>query len=245
MIKLKRCIAKTAQGPHLQINEDGYDFDLDKNLFMILDGFGGSGIGDVCVENVKEHMRNFFGRVSLDPDSTLPFYYSPRFNLEANALINALMYTNKTIYKENTTKEVKQRAGVAGQFVCFSDEMINITSIGNTLAYLYRNNDLRPLCIPDDFNNLSRDDKFRHFKTAPLNGLGLFRDLKFDNKEIKLCEGDQIILLTDGVYGRVAPGEILSVMDQEESLKDKINTLFNLSNDRGNLDNQTVMILNF
>lgn len=34
------------QGPFLKVNEDGFDFDLDKNLYMVFDGFGGSLIGD-------------------------------------------------------------------------------------------------------------------------------------------------------------------------------------------------------
>lgn len=44
-MKLKSYAAKTHQGPYLEINEDGYEFDFENELYMILDGFGGSGIG--------------------------------------------------------------------------------------------------------------------------------------------------------------------------------------------------------
>ena len=46
MIQLKEYVALSSQGPFLQINEDMVDVDLSNNLFMLLDGFGGSGVGD-------------------------------------------------------------------------------------------------------------------------------------------------------------------------------------------------------
>lgn len=246
MIKLRRCSAETHQGPFLQLNEDGYDFDIEKNLYMVLDGFGGSGIGDKCIDSVKETMKSFYGRVSNDPDSTLPFFFSSKYVLEGNALVNALLYTHKNIYQGNMSKEVNQRAGAAGIFVAISEEILALSSIGNVMAYLYRNGHLTPLFIPDNFELMSTDENFeRHFKSAPMSGLGLFKELHFQMKEVKVRKGDSVILMTDGVYTRVQQNEILHSLSTIESSKQRINTLFNLSNSRGNLDNQTMMILDF
>ncbi len=246
MIQLKKCTAQTHQGPYLQINEDCYDFDLNKNIFMVLDGFGGSGVGDKCVSEVKENMKNFYGRVSADPDSTLPFFFSSKYILESNALINALLYTHKNVYKANMSKEVNQRAGTAGLFVVFSEELVCLSSIGNVMAYILRNGRIKPLFIPDNLELVSSDDEYEKFlKTSPLSGIGLFQELHFQMKEIKVKEGDSIIIMSDGIYSRVEESEIAYSVTTKKESKEKINTLFNLSNTRGNFDNQTMMILDF
>ena len=40
-MELKSIVAKSHQGPFLQVNEDAYDFDLEHKLYMLFDGFGG------------------------------------------------------------------------------------------------------------------------------------------------------------------------------------------------------------
>ncbi len=246
MIELKKCTAKTDQGPYLQINEDAYDFDLDKNLFMVLDGFGGSGIGDKCVGEIKEDMKSFFGRVSQDPDSTLPFFFSSKYLLETNALMNALFYIHKKVLKENMTKKVNQKAGAAGIFMTFSEELLCLCSTGNVSSFILRDGHLNPIFLPDTIECLSSDYQIeRHFKTAPLSGIGLFQDLHYQLKEMRVKTGDSVVVMSDGVYSYLEENEISHVLNKGIETKEKINTLFKLSNSRGNFDNQTLMILDF
>jgi serine/threonine protein phosphatase PrpC len=245
MIELKSCSAETHQGPYLNINEDAFEYDYNKGLYMILDGFGGSNIGDKCVDNIKDMMKSFYGRVSEDPDSTLPFYYSTRYLAEGNALINAVMYTHKNVFKENITKEVSQRAGASGIFAALGDSLVTLSSIGSCSAYLFRNGHLSSIFIPDNYELLSSEDHENHLKTLPLSSIGLYKDLQFQMKEVKVIEGDQIVLLTDGVYSRIDESELSHTLSSVHNPKEKINTLFKLSNSRGNMDNQTMMILEF
>ena len=74
----------------------------------------------------------------------------------------------------------------------------------------------------------------------------MYHDLGYQLREVRLAEGDKIVLLTDGVYVNISEEELLyqlnkSVLDGSE----RINSLLKLSNSRGNKDNQTVMILEF
>ena len=62
-MRLKAYAAQTHQGPYLQVNEDGYDFDFDHELFMIFDGFGGSGVGDKAVDKLKQDIRYFYSEL--------------------------------------------------------------------------------------------------------------------------------------------------------------------------------------
>ncbi len=245
-MRLKSFTAHSDQGPFLQINEDAYDFDLENNLFMIFDGFGGVGAGDIAVNKLKENIKKFYTQISGDPDSTLPFFYSPKYLVEGNALINAMLYSHRSLMKDNAAKEISNRAGASGIFGALSESVLTLSSVGNCSAYLIRRGKLQKIFVEDSFQLLSSDSYDGHLKSMPLSGFGLFPDLYYQVKEIRVFDDDIIVLMSDGVYSRIEEEEIKSsVTKVKTTYKEKISDLFSLSNKRGNLDNQTIMILEF
>ena len=104
-MNLKTFSAESSPGPFLQVNEDAYDFDLINEVFLLLDGFGGSGVGDVCVTNLKQNIKSFYTKFCADPDATMPFFYSPKYLLEGNAIVNSLLHAHDQLYKDNLKKE--------------------------------------------------------------------------------------------------------------------------------------------
>ena len=79
-----------------------------------------------------------------------------------------------------------------------------------------------------------------------MNALGMYPEMSHQLKEVRLSEGDKVILLTDGVYGQISEEEILySLNRQALDAQERINNLLKLSNSRGNTDNQTALILEF
>ena len=237
---------ETHQGPFLNLNEDGYDFDLDNELFMIFDGFGGHGVGDKCVEKLKLDVKKFYGNFISDRDATMPFFYSPKYLLEGNALINSALFTHYELYKENLKKEISARAGASGILMNQADSVMTILSTGNCRAYLLRLGKVTPI-FTDDSMQLLRSDNFdSHLKNIPLSGFGLFPDLHYQVREIRICSGDKLLLITDGVYGRVEEDELNAVISKPTiNIKSKIEELFSLANSRGNIDNQSCMILEY
>jgi serine/threonine protein phosphatase PrpC len=246
LIKLKSYSAQTHQGPYLQLNEDGYDFDLANNLYMVFDGFGGSGVGDACVSKLKESVKTFYSRIYVDPDSTMPFYYSHKYLIEGNALINSLFYSHKLILKENAEKDMMKRAGSSGAFVALSDSLATIASVGNCQIYLNRKGNVSKLFLEDSYRLIDDDDFNSQFRTMPLSAFGLFQDFHYQIREVRIEDGDQILMLTDGIYARLKEQEIAFMLNQErEDGHKKIAKMFKLANERGNTDNQTMMILEF
>ena len=245
-MRLKSFTAQSDQGPFLQINEDAYDFDLENNLFMVLDGFGGVGAGDVAVNKLKENIKKFYTDISSDPDCTLPFFYSPKYLVEGNALVNAMLYSHNFLMKENASKEVAVRAGASGLFAALGESVLTLSAVGNCTAFLYRKGKFQKIFHEDSFGLLSSDHYDAHLKSMPLSGFGLFPDLYYQVKEVRVMDGDLIVLMTDGVYARVDEDEIKAIVSDPKLIqKQKILDLFGLSNKRGNLDNQTTMILEF
>lgn len=238
--------AQSHQGPFLEVNEDGYDFDFNENLFMMFDGYGGNGIGDKCVEVLKTQIKSFYKNFVIDRNATLPFYYSPKFLMEGNALINAALLAHNNLFKNNQLKDVGARAGASGILINKFESILTILMTGNCRAYLIKKGKIINLFTEDGLNFLTQDIYNSHLKNVPLSGFGLFPDLHYQVKEVRVSPGDKIVTLTDGVYSRLDEEEITAaILKPTVNIKTKIQELFHLSNNRGNLDNQTCMIIEY
>lgn len=245
-MNIKNFSVETHQGPFLNINEDTYDFDLDHELFMIFDGFGGNGVGDRAVADLSQNIKKFYLNFVKDRNATFPFYYSSKFTIEGNALINAALFSHEDIFKKNRASKIAQRAGASGIILSKYESLITGLFVGNCRGYLIRRGKCMNLCVEDSHRFISKDDINSHFKNTPLSGFGLFPELYYQVRELRVIEGDYLVLMTDGVYGRLAEEEMgASVTKFSVDIKNKIMELFELSNRRGNLDNQTCMILEF
>lgn len=246
MIELKSYGMNSHQGPHLNLNEDLVEVDLVNNLFMVIDGFGGSNIGDRAAMMIRDSLKRTYTKMATDPDSTLPFFFSHKYLIEGNALINALGLSHQNITRENEALAINNRGG--GSVLCgaMAENILTLVSTGNCGAYLYRKGHLSREILPDSLRSLSRDRFSSFLHTVPMSGVGLFEDLHYQVKELKICRGDVIILLTDGVYARLLESEIKYIVEKNlDNELEIIKELFKLSNDRGNLDNQTALILQF
>ncbi len=245
-MQLKAYAAQTHQGPYLQVNEDGYDFDFDNQLYMIFDGLGGSGLGDTCVERLKQDVKQFYTQLSDDPNATMPLYYNPRNTLEENSLINSLLNAHQKIYQSNSDKPINQRAAASGILATMSESLLVLLGVGNCVAYHFRKGRLNKLITEDTLQFLSKDQFEYKFRTIPFSAIGMYPDVNYQLKEVRVSDGDQVILMTDGVYGYVSEEELAYTMTSAApDLAFRVNSLLKLSNSRGNTDNQTIMILEF
>lgn len=240
-MKLVSCHAKTHHGPFLSLNEDNYCFDFDNNLFMVLDAFGGSGVGDEGLKFTEETIRKFYGRIVDDPEATQPFFYSPQYTLEANALINALLYTHKLLLKKNHDKPLDERVGLSGIFLVKDESYINIINIGTTRSYLLRDHKLQLLLSDHSLNSFRQKDTVN----IPHFALGLVDDLNYGIKSFHVEENDQVLLMSDGVYDFVSEQDMKEILENELASSQKIENLFQLADNKGNIDNQTFLILEF
>jgi len=246
MIKLKSYSAKTNQGPFLQVNEDDFDVDLVNKMFLLFDGFGGSGIGDKAVQSLKSSIKTFYTKFGDDPDATMPFFYSHKYNLEGNALINCLHNAQKLLVNENQAKEISQRGGASAIAAVLAESLLIMASTGNCLSYLFRKGQLEVINRPDSLEYLSGEKFNSYLQTTPMSGFGLFEDLHLSVKELRPIEGDLIIFMTDGVYSRINNEELKYIIEKSELyLPEKIDEIFELANSRGNLDNQSMVFLQF
>lgn len=245
-MKLKTITMNTDKGPYLNINEDNAFYNIKKELFIILDGFGGSGVGDETTNNLVKEIDKFYGTITDDIDATLPFFYSAKYLLETNALLNSILSSAKKLYESNMTKDFARRGGASGILASKCDSILNLVSIGNCRAYLMRESNIVKLFCEESFESLSDSSVELCHKSMPINAFGLYPDLSYQVKEVRISEGDKFLFVTDGVYTKLREEELKNTFSNEnKKTQDRILEIFELSNKRGNLDNQTCMLLEF
>ena len=246
MTNLKSYSLKTDQGPYLHLNEDDVNVDLVNKTYMLFDGFGGAGAGDQAVRIAKETLKDFYNSFSEDADKTLPFFFNPQYILEGNALINAFRLAHQKIIEFNRGQSHSHFGGTSAIAVVQKDSSLFCVSAGNCLGLKVSKGKVEEVITPDNYRHFKRDREELPFFTAPTQALGLFSELDFKTTHLKIFEGDQLILLSDGVYSRVQNDELIFILNKgERSSLEKIEELFELANQRGNQDNQSSIILNF
>ena len=245
-MKLKSYCALTHQGPFLEINEDAYDFDLDHQLFFIIDAFGGAGIGDKTAIKLKDDLKTFINQLTDDPDATMPLYWSARWPLEGNALVNAMINSHQSLHKSNSQISLNKRSGASLACAIKAGDILVLANVGNTSVYLSRHGNISALFQPDTHQFYSADPNGPSALRYPVGAFGFFPELSWNLREVKIREGDQFLFLTEGVRPWVKEQEIAHVLSRKnEDNQHKLNDLLKLSNERGNFSNQTAMILEF
>lgn len=246
MLQLKSFTAVSDQGPSFQLNEDALEIDLKNNLFLVVDGFGGTGAGDVVAKIVKDSIKNFYTRFGGDIESTLPFYFSQKFLIEGNALINSMYFAQEKVLDFNKGKDLSKMGGASCLSCSLSENIITFVSVGNCYASILRGGRILPCLLPDCYDLFDSSDPDRPWKTYPLSALGLFQDIHINAREIKLIKDDIVVLVTDGVYSKISDKEIVYILSNNEiSISERVDKIFGLANSKGNLDNQTMVLLQF
>jgi PPM family protein phosphatase len=245
-MKLKSYAATTHQGPFLEINEDCYDFDLDNQLFLIIDAFGGSGIGDKAALKLKEDIKGFIFNLSEDPDATMPLYWSARWSLEGNAIINAMIHSHQNLFKENSNLALNKRAGASMACAVKAGDVLVLSNVGNTSIFMLRNGNCSSLFHPDTHQYYSADPNGPSALRYPVGAFGFFPELSWQVKEVRLREGDVFVFASEGIAPWLTENEISHIVSRvDDDNQHKLNDLLKLSNERGNPHNQTAMILEF
>jgi len=236
----------THQGPLLKVNEDGFDVDFESKVFMIFDGFGGAHIGDKAVKFLSHEIKSYFTKLSFDPNATMPLYYHPRNLIETNALLNAIMNAHQQLYTQNSVLPLPLRGGASAIISVLADEVMSVIGIGNCEAYHFRLGHTHHLIQSDSFHLHQTEVFGRKNKMIPMSGFGLYSELNYTQRDFKIQSGDQLVFLTDGIHSQVSSDEIQHLfLQHQHNYSELMNAILKLSNTRGNLDNQTIMILEF
>lgn len=222
-------------------NEDNFLTDKKRGLFVVADGMGGHEAGGLA---------STIAIKTLDKLLT-----SELIALEkGEGLCQAIQKANELIYLEAQLNKCYAGMGTTLTATLFIDDLLYIGHIGDSRAYLIRENTIKLLTNDHSLvgellrkGELTESEAYRHpHRNILTRALGTEKEVEIDFNEYKIKPGDIILLCTDGLYNLVNDDEILAeVMGNGSDLKKTVNRLVQTALERGGVDNITVVLVSY
>jgi protein phosphatase len=226
-------------------NEDHFEILGDGRLCVVADGMGGHGHGDlasrVAVEAILEHVGD---SVPTDSDDNAP---------RSRLLESAINSAHRKLLERVAADEELLGMGTTMVGILVGDGGAVVGHVGDSRAYRLRQGVLEQLTQDHSWVNeqvragfLSEDQARSHpLKNVVTRALGGESGIQVEVGEIKVQPEDLYLLCSDGLTTMLRDEEIGERLRQvgEKSVEEVCSRLVGDANERGGLDNITVVLL--
>jgi len=232
-------------------NEDCYRIVAPQNLFVLSDGMGGEAHGEVAsalaVETVVKHCLD----ADANPASLILGEMQPGWSAKTKRLSTAVHLANENIFKSAEENPERHGMGATLTAAWIDGTKLSIAHVGDSRAYLLRSGSLLQLTRD---HSLVAEQVRRGILTAAeaeesemqsvlLRALGAQPEIEVDAEEHILFPRDVLLLCCDGLTRMVTEPEIAGTLQAETNPTRAAEKLIALANERGGLDNITVIVV--
>ena len=215
-----------------------YSPSLGVNIYMVLDGIGGTSGGEIASRTAAEKVIE---------------YYQDHINDMQNiqeVLKMAVKYANRCVYEMNKQNKTYKDMGTTISLLYINGNEGYHISIGDTRIYEILADKIEQITEDDTYVNALVKDNIiskEEAKTHPerhvlLRALGVTKSINFEVNKLDNMYGRRFLMCTDGLTGANTDEEIFKIINSSD--KEKICThLIDLANDKGGHDNTTVMYI--
>ena len=221
-------------------NEDSFSNvslgDLD--FFIVADGMGGHSKGDVASKLAAKLFVKYIKEADINS-------YESYIKLQEEAII----YANQEIYKLSL-EEGDIRMGTTVVCLCIDhkDQVYYLTHLGDSRAYIYRNDSLTQLTrdhslVNDllDSGSLTEDEAENFInKSAITRAVGTEEKVIPDSKSLPMEDGDIILMVTDGLTNELTDEKIKEIVKENKDPYQISSRLIEEAIYHGGRDNITV-----
>ncbi|MBD3649127.1 MAG: protein phosphatase 2C domain-containing protein [Pseudomonadales bacterium] len=214
-------------------NEDSYVCDLDKELWIVADGMGGLGFGEVA--------------------SAITTYTVTRLIRQGHGVNQAIEVAHKRIKEYAESDAMGTNMGTTIVLLLSQGSLFNIFWVGDSRAYSFQGGNLNQITIDHslvqsliDQGELTREQaKSDPRKNAVTRALGVqeLETVRADSISDKWQPGQKILLCSDGLTDCVSNEQIASILNEEGSDQDKVDKLIERALDQEGKDNITVVLV--
>ncbi len=250
MIKLEAS-GLTDTGMKRKKNEDSLYLDDPMGLYIVADGMGGHKAGEVAsmivVQTMKDYMRQF--KHDDDDVEELPDTFDS-LSKEANRLISGITLSNRAVYEVSKSRPTYSGMGSTVSAIYLADHTIIAANVGDSPIYLIHDEKIEMVSVPhtvvaeqqaiDPDAAKQIGEQFKHILTR---SMGINETVKPDVTEFHCYKGDMLVICSDGLTDMVEEEEILKTVLEAENMDKACATLVQMANNRGGLDNITVIVL--
>jgi serine/threonine protein phosphatase PrpC len=228
-------------GLRRQANEDSYATAAEIGLWLVADGMGGHKAGKLASELATRHALRAVQ--ALRGDTASP----------AEKLRQAVSCANREIHQRAESRAEFSGMGTTLVAVLATHDRVALAHVGDSRAYLIRAGRIRQLT--DDHSLVAdllrrdqiseaaaREHPHRHVLTR---ALGVAKTAEPDLAELTPASGDTLVLCSDGLTNHLRDAEILEHVRREPALQKACDGLVASANQRGGIDNITVVLVRF
>lgn len=240
----------THKGLARKHNEDCFEIDPERQLFVVADGMGGHSYGEVASRIAVDSIRDFVSDGGENPRYRR-FADEPGLQEHSNLLRNAVRTAHQQVLHAILQNHALQGMGTTVVGVLVQEGVAALAHVGDSRAYRLRD---------DKFELLTEDHTWVHEQVAagflspeqarvhPLKNvvtraLGSEKEVLVDMQEIEVKPGDLFLVCSDGLTTMLSDEDIGSLLASGLPLDQMCQRMIDAANDRGGLDNITVIIV--
>ncbi|MCB1049848.1 MAG: Stp1/IreP family PP2C-type Ser/Thr phosphatase [Acidobacteria bacterium] len=245
----------TDVGMKRRINEDNFCVNMELGLFVVADGMGGHAAGEVASRIAVEEIEASLNRTLKDEEVTYPGDFDPNMTRASNMLRAAILAANEKI--RGTTQNMSETRGMGTTIVAavIGEMSGSIAHVGDSRAYLFRQDELRALTSDHSWVNEQLKQGFitlEHARTHPFRNvitqaLGSGSDVRVDSQEVHFQTGDLLLLCSDGLNSMLSDFEMARLLRERKffPLDQICSDLIEGAKQKGGDDNITVALIRF
>lgn len=230
-------------------NEDYFEIDPDRNLYVVADGMGGHSHGEVASRIAVEAIRDYI--VEEDGSDATGISDEPQLREHSNRLRNAVRTAHDQVLDAIHENGALQGMGTTVVGFLVDSGVAAVAHVGDSRAYRLRDGRLELLTQDHTWVHeqvlagyLSEEQARVHpLKNVVTRALGSEKEITVDLQEQEVRGGDLYLICSDGLTTMLNDEEIAERLDAARPLEVICRGLIDEANARGGLDNITVILL--
>ena len=232
-------------------NEDALAWDVnEEGLFIVADGMGGHAAGEVASKITVDTVGEFIAATRQKEEATWPFKYNHELHFNSNRLAVAIEKANERVMAAVAAQPWLKGMGTTVVAGLLDGKILSLAHVGDSRAYLYRDGQLSRLTDDHSWVHeqvtagiLTEEEAKSHpLKNVVTRALGGGPSVSPDLQELSLEVGDVFIFCSDGLTTMLSDEEIQDAVASESDPKKLCEKLVETANDKGGVDNITVVV---
>jgi serine/threonine protein phosphatase PrpC len=238
-VKLK-VSGKTDVGMIRSGNEDSFQVDEERRVFIVADGMGGHAAGEVASEMAVQIVMREIKDVSDLSDGSA-----------TKMLGEALKLANRAIHDRTITEVDKQGMGTTASVLMLQGSRYLIGQVGDSRVYLLRDGALKQVTKDHsyvqeqvDLGNLTPEQaRYHPYSNVITRCVGASPEVEPDVYTGEARTGDIFLVASDGLTGMVDDRRLAQLLMSRAEPERKVQSLIAEANGRGGLDNITAIVV--
>ena len=234
-------------------NEDSFRIVEALHLFVLSDGMGGEAHGEIASSMAVETIVNYCTEAKDDPSVTLSSSPGGQWAEKTKRLQSAVCLANSKIYQSAQKNPEQRGMGATLTAAWFDNGRLSIAHVGDSRAYLLRGGTVQQLT--NDHSLVAeqvrrgiitpQEAEASEMQSVLLRALGAHSQVEVDVDEVAIFPRDVLLLCSDGLTRMVTEPEIAGSLQAETDPASATRKLIELANERGGIDNVTVIVARF